>query len=208
MGSIIVSMSISLDGFIEGPNGELDWQLVDEELHQHFNDELAPMRAFLNGRVMHELMVKAWPTADADHTAPPPVKEFARIWRDKPKLVYSRTLRSAEWNAQVVPDVDVDAVLALKAEPGDLALGGPGIAAAFQRLRLVDEYRIYVHPVVLYRGRPLFLTDPGGTAGQAGPGTPGADGVADRLNLELVGTRLFGSGVVLLHYRCPNARRP
>jgi dihydrofolate reductase len=183
MGAVVVALSISLDGFFAGPAGELDWHLVDEELHQHFNDQLAPAAAFLDGRVMHELMAEFWPTADADPAAPAPVREFARIWRDKPKIVYSRTLDRADWNATIAREVDPAAVRELAARSdGDLVLGGAELAAEFRRHDLIDEYRIYVHPVVLGRGRPLF------------PPSDSATG------LRLIGTRTFGNGVVLLHY--------
>jgi dihydrofolate reductase len=183
MRKIVVMISISLDGFIEGPEGQLDWHRVDDELHDHFNHELAAMGAFLNGRVMYELMAQYWPTADADASSPRAVREFARIWRDMPKLVFSRTLERADWNATIVRDVVADDILKLKAQPGgDLSLGGADLAAAFMRHGLVDEFRLYIHPIVLGRGKPLFRA---------------ADAP---LNLRLVETRAFGSGVVLVRY--------
>jgi len=179
---IIVMLSVSLDGFFAGPDGELDWHLVDDELHTHFNDELRGMSAFLDGRVSYELMAEFWPTADQDPDSSAPMVDFAGIWRDMPKLVYSTTLQRAEWNTTVVRDVVPEEVRALKARPGgDMALGGAVLAAAFQRHGLVDEYRLYVHPVVLGEGRPLFAPD-----------LP--------LRLHLVEARTFGNGVVLLRY--------
>jgi dihydrofolate reductase len=186
MRKIVMMMSVSLDGYIAGPNGELDWGRVDDELHGHFNDTLGAMGAFLDGRVMHELMADFWPTADADPTSTEPMIEFARIWREMPKIVYSKTLETADWNATVVRDVVVDEVVELKAQPGgDLALGGADLGAEFRRLDLIDEYWIYVHPVIIGRGKPLFA--------------PGES----QVDLELVDTRVFGSGVVLLRYRRP-----
>ena len=186
MRKIILMMSLSLDGFIEGPNRELDWHLVDDELHDHFNEQLGAMGAFLDGRVTHELMSGFWPTADTDPSSTGPMVEFARIWRDMPKIVYSRTLERADWNTTIVRDVDADEVMELKAQPGgDLALGGADLAAAFMRKDLVDEYRLYVHPVVIGKGKPLFQ-------------------VSDtRFNLQLAETRTFGNGVVLLRYQRP-----
>jgi len=183
---LILMMSVSLDGFFEGPDHELDWHMVDDELHRHFNDLLGAMGAFLDGRVTYELMADYWPTADADPASPAPIAEFARIWRDMPKIVFSRTLERAEWNTSVVRDVVPDEIIELKAQPGgDLVLGGADLAATFMRLDLIDEYRIYVHPVVVGRGRPLF---------------PPSD---DKINLRLVETRTFGNGVVLLRYQRP-----
>jgi dihydrofolate reductase len=183
---IVLFMSVSLDGYFEGPQRELDWHKVDDELHTHFNDVLGAMSGFLDGRVTYELMAAFWPTADADPESPKPVGEFARIWRDMPKIVYSRTLEHADWNATVVHDVVVDEVIRLKAQPGgDLALGGANLAATFMQHDLVDEFRLYVHPVLLGRGRRLFPT-------------PGA-----AVDLELVEGRPFGNGVVLLRYERP-----
>lgn len=146
MRRIVVSMSVSLDGFMAGPNGELDWHRVDDELHRHFNERLGAMSAFLGGRVSYELMAGFWPTADADPTSPEPIIEFARIWREMPKFVYSRTLEQADWNTTIVRDVVPEEVLALKAQPGgDMALGGADLAAAFARHDLIDEYWLYMN---------------------------------------------------------------
>jgi dihydrofolate reductase len=183
VGAVVVQMSVSLDGFFEGPDRELDWHLVDEELHQHFNEMLAPAAAFLDGRVTYELMAGYWPTADADPAAAEPEREFARIWRDMPKIVYSRTLEQAGWNTTIRREVDPDEVRRLAAgSAGELVVGGPTLVETFQRHGLVDEYRLYVHPVVLGRGHPFF--PPGDS-----PTT-----------LRLLGTRTFGNGVVLLRY--------
>jgi dihydrofolate reductase len=180
-------MSVSLDGYIEGPNREIDWHMVDDELHSHFNQELSRMGAFLSGRVTYELMAEFWPTADKDPTSTPPMVEFARIWRDMPKIVYSRTLTRAGWNTSVVRDVVPEEVAALKAQPGgDLALGGADLAAAFMQHDLIDEYRIYVHPVLIGKGKPLFPR----------PGT--------RIPLQLAETLTFGNGVVRLRYQRPD----
>ncbi len=184
MKKIILWMSVSLDGFIEGPDRELDWHLVDDELHDHFNEQLSAMGAFLNGRVIYELMAEFWPTADTDPSSTRPMVEFARIWRDMPKIVYSQTLERADWNTTVVRDVVPAEVVELKAQPGgNLALGGADLAAAFMRHDLVDEYRLYIHPTILGAGRPLF------------PPTQ------TKVDLRLVETRTFGNGVVLLRYQ-------
>ncbi|MYS20145.1 Dihydrofolate reductase [Streptomyces sp. DvalAA-14] len=184
MRKVTVFMSMSLDGFIEGPGHDLDWHQVDEEVHRHFNDQLEAAGAFINGRVMYELMAAFWPTADTDPASTPQMARFARIWREKPKIVYSRTLRRADWNATVRPAVDPAEVEALKAEPGgDLTLGGAELAAEFMRFDLVDEYRVYVHPVLVGGGKRLFGA---------------ADGIR---TLRLMESHTFGNGVVLLHYR-------
>ena len=143
--------------------------------------------AFLEGRVTYELMADFWPTADQDPTATPTVVEFARIWRDMPKVVYSRTLERADWNATVVHGVVPAEVLALKAQPGgDLVLGGSDLAAAFARHDLIDEYRLYVHPMVIGRGTPMLRPSDA------------------KVPLGLIETHTFGNGVVMLRYE----RRP
>src|ERR1700731_2655096 len=102
-------------------------------------------------------MAGLWPTAARGPSSTEPVVEFARIWRDMPKIVYSRTLDRADWNSTVVRDVVPEEGMELKAQPGgDMVLGGADLAASFMRHDLIDEYRIYVHPVVIGRGKPLF----------------------------------------------------
>jgi dihydrofolate reductase len=183
MRNVVVLISVSLDGFIEGPNSELDWQLIDEELHSHFNEQLRPMDAFLSGRVTYQLMAEYWPTADSNPDSTPAENEFAGIWRDKPKIVYSRTLERADWNTTVVRDVVAADIEELKAQPGgDLALGGADVIDAFRRLDLIDEYRLYVHPVLIGQGKPLFQ-----------------DATATT-KLRLLDTHAFPSGVVRMRY--------
>ena len=185
MRKLIWMMSVSVDGFMEGPNRELDWHMVDDELHRHFNEQLGAMGAFLDGRVTYELMA-GFSTADTDPASTEVMIEFARIWRDMPKIVYSRTLERADWNTTVVRDVVVEEVMELKAQPGgDLALGGADLAAAFMRHDLIDEYRLYVHPIVIGRGKPMFQPSDA------------------KVELRLAETRAFGNGVVLLRYRRP-----
>jgi dihydrofolate reductase len=177
-------MSVSLDGYIEGPNREIDWHLVDDELHRHFNDELKGMGAFVSGRVTYELMAQFWPTADKDPSSTAPMVEFAGIWRDMPKIVYSKTLQRADWNTTIVREVVPEEVAQLKAQPGGhLAIGGADLAATFMRHGLIDEFRIYVHPVLIGTGKPLFP--------RSGP----------RVNLQLLDSRAFGNGVLQLRYR-------
>jgi dihydrofolate reductase len=186
MRKLIYMMSVSVDGFMEGPNRELDWHLVDDEVHDHFNEQLGAMSAFLDGRATYELMAGYWPTADRDPANPPAVKEFARIWREMPKFVYSRTLDRADWNTTILRDLVVEDVLQMKARPGgDMVVGGADLAASFIRRGLIDEYRLYMHPVIIGRGKPMF---------------PLLDA---RISLGLAETRTFGNGVVLLRYQRP-----
>jgi dihydrofolate reductase len=109
--------------------------------------------------------------------------EFAGIWKDKPKIVFSRTLRQVEWNSRLVRDDAAEEVARLKAQPGfDMDVGGPTTASTLMRLGLIDECRLFVHPVILGAGTPFF---------------PALD---DRISLKLLETRTFDSGVVYLRY--------
>jgi dihydrofolate reductase len=183
MRKAIYEIMASLDGFIEGPNHELDWAIVDEELHRYINGQERAIGAHLYGRRMYETM-SYWQTADADPSNPAYVVEYARIWQNMPKIVFSRTLEHVEGNARLVRDNIAEEIAKLKAQPGkDMVLGGADIASTFIRLGLVDEYRLYVHPVVLGSGTRVF---------------PSLD---NKIDLRLTETRPFGSGVVLLRYQ-------
>jgi dihydrofolate reductase len=189
MRKLILMMSVSLDGFIERRHRELDWHMVDDELHDHFSEQLSVMGTALDRRLTYELRAGFWPIADTDPSSTKPMVEFARIWRNMPNILFSRTLERADWNTIVVRDVIADEIMELKAQPGgDLVLGGANIGAAVMRHDLIDEYRLYVHPIVIGEGKPLFQ----------------ASGA--KINLQLAETRTFGDGVVLLRYQRPDAQ--
>ncbi|MDE3207115.1 MAG: dihydrofolate reductase family protein [Acidobacteriota bacterium] len=186
MRKIIWTMSVSVDGYMEGPDHDISWHHVDQELHQHMNDWIGAAGLFLEGRVTYELMADFWPTADQDPDAPPTVVEFAEIWRRTPKVVYSRTLGRAGWNSTIAREVVPAEVLALKAQgDGHIVLGGSELGSEFARHDLIDEYRLYVHPVVIGRGTPALRPSKA------------------RFALDLVETWRFGNGVVLLRYTRP-----
>lgn len=180
MGRLIYTMNVSLDGFVETPEHSLDWATVDEELHQWFNDQGRTLDASLYGRRMYELMADYWPTAEEDPAATDAMREFARIWKPMPKIVFSTSLDRVEHNARVVSG-DVRPVLEdLRREfDGDIDLGGPNLAGQFVRAGLVDVYHLVVHPVVLGAGTPFW---------------PPLDAP---LPLRLTGTRTFASGAIL-----------
>jgi dihydrofolate reductase len=181
---LIYSMMVSLDGFVETPGRSLDWVLMDEELHSFANEQARELGTFLYGRRLYEVMAAYWPTADADPAAPAYLLDFARIWKGTPKLVFSTTLEQVGWNSTLVKHVDPDEISRLKQQAGsDIDVGGPTLAATFMRLGLIDEYRLLVHPVILGSGTPFFPA------------------MEDRIALQLVETRTFGSGVVYLRYR-------
>lgn len=183
MRRVILFVQVSLDGYFEGPKKDIGWSMVDDELHAHFNEVLKAMGAFLAGRVTWEMMAAYWPTADAAPGATPVEREFARIWREMPKVAYSKTLTSAGWNTTIARDVVRGEVEELERRAsGDLIVGGGELGAAFMAQDLIDEYRIYVHPIQIGEGRRLFPPS------------------KERLPLRLLESRTFGNGVVLLRY--------
>ncbi|MBN2502944.1 MAG: dihydrofolate reductase family protein [Anaerolineales bacterium] len=185
MRKVIYALNVSLDGFIEDVHGELGWSVPDEELHAHFNDKDRSYDLFLYGRRLYETMAAFWPTAEEDPDAPAYVIDYARIWKNKPKVVFSRTLDRVDWNSRLVRENIADEVNKLKSQPGgEMNVAGAELASVFSQLGLIDEYQLYIHPVILGGGKPMF-----------GP-------LEDKINLELIETHTFGSGVVLLRYQC------
>jgi len=183
MGKLIYLMNVSLDGFIETPDHGLDWTIVDDELHSWFNDHMRAVDASIYGRRLYEVMAGHWPTGESDPQSTETMREFARLWNATPRVVFSRTLESVDFNSRLATG-DVDEELArLRSEfDGDFEVCGPTLAAEFIKRGLVDEYRLVVHPVVLGAGTPYFppLERP--------------------IGIELVETRTFASGVVYLRY--------
>jgi dihydrofolate reductase len=183
MRRIIYFFSASLDGYIEGPNGELEWTTPDEELHFFFNGLEDGIDTHLYGRRMWELMDAFWPTADQDPDSTPAMVEYANIWRSKDKVVFSRSLESADDGVTFVREVDPDRVRAWKAEPGgNMSLGGATLAAEFMKHDLIDEYQVALYPLLLGAGKPMFMP------------------TGNQLQLRLAERRDFDRGVVFLRY--------
>jgi dihydrofolate reductase len=179
MRKVIYAMFASIDGFIEGPKGDLEWAIVDEELHTYVNRAEESVDTYLYGRRLYEAMAAYWPTADQDPDATDYTLEYARIWNQMSKVVFSRTLEKVEWNSRLVRDDIPGEIARLKAQPGkDMTLGGADLAASFMQLGLIDEYQIYIHPVLLGGGKPMF---------------PSKDVT---IPLRLVDTNTFKSGVI------------
>lgn len=183
MGKLIYSLNVSLDGYVETPDHSLDWASVDDELHTWFNDRSRETDAFLYGRGLYETMAAYWPTAASDPAATDVMLDFARIWNEKPKVVFSSTLATVEGNSRLVRGDVGEELARLRTEfDGELDVGGPTLASAFIRRGLVDEYRLVVHPVILGAGTPFFpkLETP--------------------IRLRQTDTRTFDSGVIYLAY--------
>ena len=182
MPKVIYAMGgVSADGYIVGPDGKFDWSVPDEELHRFHNEQMRALAGHLLGRRLYETMVD-WETADKDPLDI--VREFALIWQALPKVVFSRTLDSVEGANTTLAGDDLRAELSSLRESvrGDVAVGGAELAAEAVRLNLIDEYKLFVHPVAVGGGIPFFPRD-------------------HRVDLELVETRTFSSRVVYLRYR-------
>jgi len=183
MRKLIYAMTVSLDGYIETGDSDLSWTNPDEELHRHFNEKERNTGVALYGRRLYETMAAFWPTVDEHTEAPDYVIEYAQIWMNQPKVVFSTTLEQVGWNSRLVKGNIADEVKRLKAQPGkDMSVGGAGLAASLTQLGLIDEYWLYMCPVVLGSGKPFF-----------GP-------LSGKFDLRLVETHTFGSGVVMLRY--------
>jgi dihydrofolate reductase len=189
MRKVIYSPMVSLDGFVEGPTRNLDWGIIDEELHSFINDQQHQIDTYLFGRRMYEVMTY-WDSAETDLSNPEYALEFARIWKRIVKIVYSKTLDHVQGNAQLSRGDIVEEVVGLKAQPGlDMGVGGATIAAALMQSGLIDEYQLFIHPVILGSGTPLFQA------------------LDRQTNLRLIETKTFSSGVVFLRYQ-PAGKAP
>ncbi len=182
MGKLVYSMTVSLDGYIAGPDGAIDWTAPDEELFRFHTQQIQETGVHLCGRRLYEAMVY-WETAEESPLLAEHVK-FAQIWKALPKVVFSTTLQSVVGNTRLARDDVGEEVSRLKEQPGkDIAVGGAGLARACMKLELIDEWRLFVSPVILGGGTPYFPT------------------LDERINLELVETKTFSSRVVYLRYR-------
>ena len=176
-------MGMSLDGFIVGPDGGFNWTAPDDEVFQFAMDQIREVGVHLLGRRLYESMLY-WETADEDPALDDAMLEWTALWKPLPKVVFSDTLSSVQGCARLASAGLADEIARLRAEPGEgnIALGGATLAAHAAALDLIDEYRPKVYPVLVGGGIPYFPQQ------QA------------RVDLELVETRTFGSGVAYLRY--------
>lgn len=184
MRRVTCSMGVSLDGYIVGPDGRFDWTAPDEEVFRFATDEVRDVGVHLLGRRLYETMLY-WETAGQDPSDDDSTREFAAIWTSLPKVVFSTTLSEVRGNARLASGGLAEEIERLRAESGegDIAIGGATLAAEAAAVGLIDEYRLRVFPVLVGGGIPFF---------------PQRE---RRVDLELVATRTFGSGVVHLRYR-------
>jgi dihydrofolate reductase len=184
MRRVTYSMGVSLDGYIVGPDGRFDWTAPDPEVFRFWIDEIREVGVHLMGRRLYETMLY-WETADQDQTLDDAELEWTALWKPLPKVVFSTTLSAVEGNARLASGDVAGEIERLRAEPGvgDIAIGGATLAAEAAELDLIDEHRMMVYPVLVGGGIPFF---------------PQRE---RRVDLELVETRTFSSGVVYLRHR-------
>lgn len=175
---VILDLAVTLDGFIEGKNGEIDWCIMDPDME--FDQFLNDIDTIFYGRKSYDLWGRYEPTTELSETE----KEMWNLLHSKEKFVFSKIKREPDQHVTFINDHIAEEVMKLKNKPGkDIWLyGGASIITTFINLGLVDEFRLSVHPVVLGDGKPLFID------------------IEQRLNLKLVNTRTFSSGVVQLIY--------
>ncbi|NEN05816.1 dihydrofolate reductase [Diaminobutyricibacter tongyongensis] len=176
-------MNVSLDGYIAAPGDDLGWSMPSDELFQWWSDRVDATGLALYGRKVWETMCSHWPDADRQPGATPEVIEFADRWRDMPKVVFSSTTLTVDWNARLVTDDAVTEITRLKSDDGHpMDISGATLAAAAMRAGLIDEYAVVTHPVLVGGGTPFFTA------------------LDNWVNLSLVETRTFPGGVVLSRY--------
>jgi dihydrofolate reductase len=183
MARLIYTAITSLDGYIADKEGKFDWAAPDEEIHTFVNDLERPVGTYLYGRRMYEVMA-VWENTSFFANQPPFIQDFARIWQAADKIVYSRTLGAvSSARTRIERDFDSDAIQRMKTRAErDITVGGSDLAAQAIKAGLVDEYHLFITPILVGGGVPSLPNDV-------------------RVKLDLLDERRFGGGVVYLRYR-------
>ncbi|MEU6072793.1 dihydrofolate reductase family protein [Micromonospora sp. NPDC047074] len=187
MGRFLYWMNVSLDLRIEqvpGDNGAGEWLRIDEELHREFNARARTLAGMVQGRVIYETMEEFWPRAREDASLPDFMREYGEIWTSAPKVLVSRTRRSADHGTRIIGGDDaIEQLAALRAgTDGTLGVGGATLATQLLRAGFLDELLLFTHPAILGFGRPLF------------------DDWDMPIELDLLEQRSFKQGVTMHHY--------
>jgi dihydrofolate reductase len=190
MKKVIVSMNITLDGYVSGPDAELDWHFDrwDPDIAQVLSKELSKVDTILLGRITYEAMAKYWPTRAMDFLCPRDDIAYAVMMNRHHKAVYSKTLNKTTWNNSTLIKGDIKKEITSLKRPQNgqdkdiITYGSGTLVTALIRLNLVDEFQLWIHPVILGKGKPLFRE------------------LNYTNNLRLLSTKTFDSGVVFAHY--------
>lgn len=193
MGRFVYSMQVSLDLRIEqvpGDNGAGEWLRINEELHRECNALTQALALMVQGRVYYEVMEEYWPRAREDASLPDYMREYGEIWTAKPKVLVSRTRRSADHNTRIIGgDNAIEQLAALRAgTDGSISVGGAALATQLLRAGLLDELLLFTHPAILGFGRPLF------------------DDYDVPIELDLLEQRSFKQGVTMHRYAIRDAK--
>ena len=178
------AMNVSVDGYVAAPGDDLGWSTPSDELFDFWSERVGTTGLALYGRGLWDAMHPHWPTADQQPGVTPAHAEYARRWRDMPKVVFSSTTTAVDWNTRLVTGDAVAEIARLKAEDGGrMDIGGATLASAAMRAGLIDEYALVTHPVLVGGGIPFFTA------------------LDSWVNLDVVETRTFPDGVVLTRYQ-------
>jgi dihydrofolate reductase len=185
MRNIIAFMHASLDGFVAGPNGEMNWITMDDEIFEEAIELAGTTDTALYGRTTYQMMEGYWPTVLTNSSSTKNELHHAQWVEDIPKIVFSKSMEKPKWNnTRLIKENIEEEMMKLKQQPGKnmMIFGSPGLTHSFMQMNLIDEYRININPVILGNGIPLFKT------------------VKDKISLKLLKTQTFKSGVIGLHY--------
>jgi dihydrofolate reductase len=186
MRKVILFMHVSLDGFIAGPNGELDWIFYDKEMENHAKQVMGKVDTAIYGRVTYQMMESFWPTVPSNPDSSQHELEHADWVEHVSKIVISKSLDKAEWNnTTLIKNNITDEISKLKQLPGKdmMIFGSPRLSHYFMQLGLIDEFQLTLNPIVLGSGTPLFKD------------------INESFKLKLLSSKPFDSGVIALHYQ-------
>lgn len=183
MRKIIVSNLMTLDGYFEGINQDISWFVTGNDFFDFAIKQLNEVDTILYGRITYQQMAAFWPDAKADDTAIAAIKDKMNSLK---KIVFSKTLKNAEWNnTTIIRERITDEIIKLKQQPGkDMVIFGSGtLVSELTHLKLIDEYRLIINPVILGNGNPLFKS------------------INERVNLKLINMKILESGSVIIYYQ-------
>jgi dihydrofolate reductase len=189
MRKVISFMHVSLDGFVSGPNEEMNWVIMDEEIFQDAIDLASATDTALYGRITYQMMEGYWPTVLTNPASTKLELRHAEWVENINKIVFSETLEKVQWNnTRLIKKNIAEEMIQLKQGAGRnmMIFGSPKLTHSFMRWNLIDEYKFNINPVILGNGIPLF------------------ENITHKIHLQLLSEKKFKSGVIGLHYKTKN----